>query len=133
MNKIKLGNQIYQIKRLSAIEVHECIIRAEGIFEALKHRVYSDVENGVSEECIELARALGEHATLVYMCLYLSDEEGRAFSSPMQAMSEFSISQLCTVYDEYCRLSDTENNNCELSSGDEYCYNENFSKEACNH
>ncbi len=93
----------YTIKKLSALDVLNCIESAKEVHQSLN----------IDSESNQLAHALSEHATLAYYCLY--DGDNQVFSCPLDVLKTLSINELCDVYDEYFNIY--QSSDCELEIG----------------
>lgn len=104
---IKINSTEYEIKKLSKKQLLECVNKSKLVYEKLI----------INNDNNELALALAEYGTLCYYCLY--KDNNKAFKSPKNALSCLSISELCTVYDAYNKLSN-EFKNSQTECGEKH-------------
>lgn len=95
--KVTIGSKEYEIKKLSAKEMFDCIESAKIVYETLT----------LCNDNKELASALAEYGALTCACLY--KDTARVFQTPNEALSCLSIDALCDIYDAYVNLNCGEN------------------------
>lgn len=106
MNTIAIGTQVYEVRKLSARALLDCIRAAETFRPLLEAPDFPPSE---------LSGALAEHGALAAACLYQNGTP--VFASPAEALQSLSVNDLCRIYDCYAGTSGTVQQEAGINAG----------------
>lgn len=106
MNTIAIGAQVYEVRKLSARALLDCIRAAETFRPLLEAPDFPSSE---------LSGALAEHGALAAACLYQNGSP--VFPSPAEALQALSVDDLCRIYDCYSGISESVQQESGINAG----------------